>query len=78
LLLSSIQAYSIENLYASSPETRGIKVEIEGKDGKPAPESVTIISSNARSQFTLSGLVLDDNNNMLVISSFIVFIEDSP
>ena len=58
LLLSSIQAYSIENLYASSPETRGIKVEIEGKDGKPAPESVTIISSNARSQFTLSGLVL--------------------
>jgi hypothetical protein len=33
-------------------------VTIKGDGDKPAPESVTIISSNARSQFTLSGLVL--------------------
>jgi hypothetical protein len=46
LLLSSIQAYSIENLYHSSPETRGIRVTIKGDGDKPAPESVTIISSN--------------------------------
>jgi hypothetical protein len=58
ILLLSFQAYSIENLYGSYPETRGIEVKIKGKDGKPAPESVKIISSNARSQFTLSGLVL--------------------
>jgi hypothetical protein len=30
LLLSSIQAYSIENLYHSSPEPRGIRVTIKG------------------------------------------------
>jgi hypothetical protein len=33
---SSFQAYSIENLYHSSPETRGIRVTIKGDGDKPA------------------------------------------
>jgi hypothetical protein len=38
ILLLSFQAYSIENLYGSYPETRGIEVKIKGKDGKPAKQ----------------------------------------
>jgi hypothetical protein len=50
--------------FFKSPETRGIRVTIKGDGDKPAPESVTIISSNARSQFTGKTTNLKDNKSL--------------